>query len=87
MEMWTIGHWTRPVEEFLEPVRQHNTEVTVWMRRKKLDEESFLIRQWEILAVVTQSTPVAEAKGGWEGADSALRPTASGSQPRSAPPP
>ena len=64
-----------------------NTEVTVWMRRKKLDEESFLIRQWEILAVVTQSTPVAEAKGGWEGADSALRPTASGSRPRSAPPP
>ena len=58
MEMWTIGHWTCPVEEFLEPVRQHNTEVTVWMRRKKLDEESVLVRQWEIVAVLTD--PPAE---------------------------
>ncbi|MBB1516818.1 HNH endonuclease [Tessaracoccus sp. MC1679] len=30
-----------------------NTEVTGWMRRKKLDEESFLVRQWEIVAVLT----------------------------------
>ena len=35
-----------------------NGEVTGWMRRKRLDEESFLIRQWEILAVVAQ-TPAA----------------------------
>ena len=30
-----------------------NSEVTGWMRRKKLDEESFLIRQWEIVAVLS----------------------------------
>jgi len=30
-----------------------NSEVTGWMRRKKLDEESFLIRQSEIAAVVS----------------------------------
>ena len=33
-----------------------NSEVTGWMRRKRLDEESFLIRQWEVAAKV-----VAEA--------------------------
>lgn len=31
-----------------------NSEVTGWLRRKKLDEESFLVRQWEILAVVAR---------------------------------
>ena len=31
-----------------------NSEVTGWLRRKKLDEESFLIRQWEILSVVVR---------------------------------
>ena len=30
-----------------------NIEVTTWMRRKRLDERSFLLRQVEILAVVT----------------------------------
>lgn len=35
-----------------------NSEVTGWMRRKKLDEESFLVRQWEIVAVLTD--PPAE---------------------------
>lgn len=30
-----------------------NSEVTGWLRRKRLDEESFLIRQWEIAAAVT----------------------------------
>lgn len=35
-----------------------NSEVTGWMRRKKLDEESFLVRQWEIVAVLTE--PPAE---------------------------
>ena len=29
-----------------------NTEVTVWMRRKKLDERAFLVRQLEIATVV-----------------------------------
>ena len=31
-----------------------NSEVTGWMRRKKLAEESFLSRQWEIGAVVAR---------------------------------
>jgi 5-methylcytosine-specific restriction endonuclease McrA len=30
-----------------------NTEVTTWMRRKKLDERTFLIRQAEIVRAVT----------------------------------
>lgn len=29
-----------------------NTEVTTWMRRKKLDERAFLIRQGEIVSAV-----------------------------------
>ena len=37
-----------------------NSEVTGWMRRKKLDEESFLVRQWEILAVVAGRLASAE---------------------------
>lgn len=32
MEMWTIGHWTCPVEEFLEPVRQHGIGLLVDVR-------------------------------------------------------
>ena len=38
-----------------------NSEVTGWLRRKKLDEESFLIRQWEILSVVARDVaPTAD---------------------------
>ncbi len=29
-----------------------NLEVTTWMRRKKLDERTFLVRQLEVLALV-----------------------------------
>lgn len=29
-----------------------NVELTTWMRRKKLDERSFLTRQWQIAAEV-----------------------------------
>jgi 5-methylcytosine-specific restriction endonuclease McrA len=35
-----------------------NSELTTWMRRKKLDEKAFLTRQWEIaaeLALVEQT--------------------------------
>ena len=35
-----------------------NVEVTTWMRRKKLDERGFLIRQVEILALVPGGTHV-----------------------------
>lgn len=31
-----------------------NIEVTTWMRRKKLDERSFLVRQVEILGLVLE---------------------------------
>ena len=30
-----------------------NTEVTTWLRRKKLDESTFLVRQSHVVAVVT----------------------------------
>ena len=33
-----------------------NTEVTTWMRRKKLDERTFLVRQVEIVGVILSST-------------------------------
>lgn len=33
-----------------------NIEVTTWMRRKKLDERTFLVRQVEILGVVLSNT-------------------------------
>ena len=32
-----------------------NTEVTAWLRRKKLDEAAFLVKQAEILRVLTTS--------------------------------
>ena len=33
-----------------------NTEVTTWLRRKKLDEQAFLVRQAEVALLVT-ATP------------------------------
>ncbi len=33
-----------------------NIEVTTWMRRKKLDERTFLVRQVEIMGVVLSDT-------------------------------
>jgi 5-methylcytosine-specific restriction endonuclease McrA len=29
-----------------------NTELTTWMRRKKLDEQAFLVRQYEVMAAM-----------------------------------
>ncbi|MCW5952108.1 MAG: HNH endonuclease [Propionibacteriaceae bacterium] len=34
-----------------------NTEVTSWMRRKKLDEQSFLVRQFQIVRSMEVVTP------------------------------
>ena len=34
-----------------------NSEVTGWMRRKRLDERTFLIRQYEIVAALTSEHP------------------------------
>lgn len=34
-----------------------NDEVTSWMRRKKLDERRFLVRQYEIAAELRDSSP------------------------------
>jgi len=33
-----------------------NTELTVWMRRKRLDERAFLVRQAEIAAATSRAT-------------------------------
>ncbi|MFZ1287874.1 MAG: HNH endonuclease signature motif containing protein [Candidatus Phosphoribacter sp.] len=30
-----------------------NAEVTGWLRRKRLDEATFLVRHWQILAALT----------------------------------
>lgn len=41
-----------------------NTEVTVWMRRKKLDERAFLVRQAEVAsAVAREEAAPAHAQG------------------------
>jgi 5-methylcytosine-specific restriction endonuclease McrA len=37
-----------------------NTEVTTWMRRKRLDEQAFLVRHVEVLATLA-SRPVGDA--------------------------
>ena len=34
-----------------------NAEVTTWMRRKKLDEKAFLLRQVQINQILTAATP------------------------------
>lgn len=34
-----------------------NAEVTAWLRRKRLDERAFLLRQLEIAAALTARTP------------------------------
>ena len=34
-----------------------NSEVTGWMRRKRLDERTFLVRQYEIVAALTSEHP------------------------------
>lgn len=36
-----------------------NLELTTWMRRKKLDEKAFLVRQYEVLKGFTGPDPVA----------------------------
>ena len=38
-----------------------NDEVTGWLRRKRLDERAFLVRQHEINRALTQRFPVAPA--------------------------
>ncbi|WP_239455350.1 HNH endonuclease [Nocardioides gilvus] len=35
-----------------------NLELTTWMRRKKLDEKAFLVRQYEVLRDLTAADPV-----------------------------
>ena len=37
-----------------------NTEVTSWMRRKKLDERGFLLRQAEINKILSSAVSVPE---------------------------
>ncbi|MFF0709227.1 MULTISPECIES: HNH endonuclease [Gordonia] len=37
-----------------------NTEVTTWMRRKKLDERLFLVRQAQIIAELTDTVDEAQ---------------------------
>ena len=37
-----------------------NDEVTTWMRRRRLDERSFLVRHHEIAAAMAVDDPVAE---------------------------
>ncbi len=37
-----------------------NLEVTTWMRRKKLDERRFLLRQVEVLALVAVREPMTD---------------------------
>lgn len=36
-----------------------NDEVTGWLRRKRLDESTFLVRQFEIMAQLRPSTPAS----------------------------
>src|SRR5688572_678840 len=38
-----------------------NTEVTGWMRRKRLDERTFLVRHYEIVAALTGAGSVERA--------------------------
>ena len=40
-----------------------NTEVTAWMRRKKMDEAAFLLKQAEVLSALTSTSPERGAKG------------------------
>jgi hypothetical protein len=40
-----------------------NTEVTAWLRRKKLDEGAFLVRQAEILRVLCTELPDLDHEG------------------------
>jgi 5-methylcytosine-specific restriction endonuclease McrA len=38
-----------------------NTEVTAWLRRKRFDERSFLVRQHEIASSISRQFPAADA--------------------------
>ncbi len=46
-----------------------NGEVTSWMRRKRLDERSFLLRQREVVVVLRARYPTADAPADGDPAD------------------